>query len=151
MEQKDLDPGKRAAEINQIHQISIDPVDKSELGKGFNFNPFYLERIARVCHEANRSVCLAFNDTTQLSWQDAPAWQRESAIAGVAFKLNNPDATPADQHQNWVNDKVAQGWVFGEVKDPVAQTHPCIVPYEELPEFQKKKDQVFQAVVEMLK
>lgn len=115
------------------------------------FNHEYLERIAIVCHEANRSVCLQYGDDSQKSWQDSPEWQRESAIAGVAFKLNNPEATAADQHENWLKDKVADGWTFGEVKDPEKKIHPCLVPYDELPAFQKKKDSVFQAIVELLK
>jgi len=50
----------------------------------------------------------------------------------------------------WLEDKKKDGWVYGEVKDAEAKTHPCIVPFEELPEFQKKKDALFCAIVDSL-
>jgi hypothetical protein len=40
--------------------------------------------------------------------------------------------------------------VYGEVKDAVAKTHPCMVPYDDLPEFQRKKDALFLAIVRVL-
>lgn len=49
-----------------------------------------------------------------------------------------------------MKEKVDAGWVFGEIKDADAKTHPCIVPYDELPEFQKKKDHLFIAIVKAL-
>jgi hypothetical protein len=46
-------------------------------------------------------------------------------------------------------EKVAAGWVYGEVKDPDAKppTHPCIVPFEELPPEQQFKDVLFKTIV----
>jgi hypothetical protein len=32
------------------------------------------------------------------------------------------------------------------VKDPEAKTHPCLVPYDDLPEYQQLKDRVFLAI-----
>jgi len=43
---------------------------------------------------------------------------------------------------NWVDDKLKEGWIYGLVKDPEGKTHPCLVEYNELPEPQKKKDEV---------
>lgn len=31
------------------------------------------------------------------------------------------------------------------------KTHPCMVPFEELPEFQQKKDKLFMVIVDVLK
>jgi hypothetical protein len=41
---------------------------------------------ARAAHEANRAYCLALGDETQAPWHDAPDWQKESAIEGVAAR-----------------------------------------------------------------
>jgi len=41
--------------------------------------------IAEVCHEVNRAYREALGDTSQVSWLEAPQWQRDSAIAGVKF------------------------------------------------------------------
>lgn len=106
--------------------------------------------IARVCHEVNRAYCAALGDHSQPSWEDAPGWQRQSAITGVNFTIENPDAPPSASHDSWLAEKRADGWKFGPVKNPDAKEHPCFVPYEELPTEQKAKDYIFQAVVRAL-
>ena len=104
------------------------------------------ERIAEVCHEANRIYCEAIGDNSQVPWSEASDWQKLSAINGVKFKAENPHASPADQHQAWLNHKQADGWVWGEVKDEFLKQHPCMVPYDELPEAQRVKDKLFATI-----
>jgi hypothetical protein len=108
-------------------------------------------QIAVVCHQANKAWCEANEDYSQKDWEQAEDWQRDSAIKGVEFAIANPDAGDSAQHDAWSADKVADGWVYGEVKDPVKKTHPCLVPFEQLPEFQQKKDKLFRAIVNSLK
>lgn len=110
-----------------------------------------VERMAVTCHEANKALCEAFGDFSQKSWQDAEDWQRDSALKGVRFALDNPDAPASAQHDAWSADKLAAGWVYGEVKDPVGKTHPCLVPYDRLPPEQRAKYLVFQAIVRALR
>jgi hypothetical protein len=107
--------------------------------------------IAKVCHQANKAWCEAVGDTSQKDWDEAEQWQRDSAINGVKFKLDNPDTGHDAQHNSWMKEKVDAGWVYGEVKNAEAKTHPCIVKFEELPEFQQKKDALFCAIVDGLK
>jgi hypothetical protein len=71
-------------------------------------------------------------------------WQKTTNIKGVEVALGG--ATPEQQHQAWVDHKVKDGWVYGEVKDPEQKTHPCLVPYPDLPAFQKAKDDLYIAV-----
>ncbi len=106
--------------------------------------------IAIVCHEANRAYCAVNGDLSQPIWDDAPDWQRESALLGVQHALDNPEARPEDSHKSWLAQKEADGWTYGEVKDPEAKTHPCFVPYEELPAEQQLKDKLFLAVARAL-
>lgn len=108
-------------------------------------------RIAKVCHQANTAWCEVNDDLSQLDWEDAEQWQRDSAIKGVKFRLENPDAGPDAQHNAWMADKIGDGWVYGEVKDAEKKTHPCLVPFDYLPEFQQKKDRLFSAIVDALK
>lgn len=107
-------------------------------------------RIARVCHEINREYCRALGDDSQPAWEEAPDWQVQSAIEGVAFHLANPDAGPEASHANWLETKRAGGWEWGEVKDPEQKTHPCMVPFDELPPEQRAKDFLFRATVHAL-
>lgn len=107
--------------------------------------------IAIVCHQANKKWCEANGDESQKDWKDAEDWQKESAISGVRFRLENPDAKKDAQHNAWMKEKIDQGWVYGIVKDAEKKTHPCIVPFEQLPVFQQKKDALFCAIVDALK
>jgi hypothetical protein len=106
--------------------------------------------IAAVCHEANRALCYIDDDESQPAWEDAPDWQVESAINGVEHAIRHQDITPEEMHANWMAGKIADGWTYGDVKDPVAKTHPCIRPYDMLPWLQQKKDVLFLAIVRAL-
>jgi len=105
------------------------------------------ERIAKVCHEVNRAYCAGIGDNSQVSWDDAPEWQRESAIKGVIYHLSNPDSQPCNSHNSWMAEKEASGWKYGAVKDADKKEHPCFLPYEQLPKEQQLKDALFIAVV----
>ncbi|HEX6624608.1 MAG TPA: RyR domain-containing protein [Pyrinomonadaceae bacterium] len=109
-----------------------------------------IEQIARICHDANASLCHSVGDHSQTSWGEAPEWQRESAIKGVQFHLANPDASASATHDIWLKEKAETGWVYGESKDAAAKTHPCIVPFEQLPPEQQAKDHLFRGIVHAL-
>lgn len=104
--------------------------------------------LARVTHEANAAWCLAHGDTSQPPWDEAPDWQTSSARDGVEFALAG--ASPEELHENWSALKIREGWTYGEEKDPEAKTHPCLVPYDQLPEQQRTKDALFHAIVAAL-
>lgn len=108
------------------------------------------EEIARVAHETNRAYCITLGDKSQPSWDEAPGWQKESAMFGVVFKADNPAVSPADMHENWMKQKIDDGWTWGPVKRIEIKEHPCMVPYHELPAEQRMKDKLFSAVVSAL-
>ncbi len=43
-------------------------------------------------------------------------------------------------HDIWALGRVNEGWIYGSVRDDVTKTHPCLVPYSELPESEKDYD-----------
>jgi len=103
-----------------------------------------------VAHEVNRAYCLALGDTSQPAWEDAPQWQRDSAMLGVQLHTENPDAGPQTSHESWMAQKVAEGWTYGPEKRPDLKQHHCMVPFDELPREQQAKDYLFRAVVHAL-
>lgn len=109
-----------------------------------------VEQIAEVCHEANRAYCKSIGDNSQPTWEDAPDWQKKSAVTGVQYHLDNPNSKPEDSHNSWLKEKEADGWKYGEVKNPETKEHPCYVPYNELPIEQQKKDYLFLGIVRAL-
>lgn len=106
-----------------------------------------VEAIARICHEANRALCAAYGDTSQTSWEEAPDWQKQSAVAGVANIFKQPTTSAEKSHENWMLQKYAEGWKWGPVKDPDKKEHPAMVPYAHLPEEIRRKDRLFVAIV----
>lgn len=108
-------------------------------------NDTKIEAAARAAHEANRAYCIALGDTSQPAWDDAPDWQRSSAINGVKGVIGGNG--PEQSHESWLAEKQATGWKYGPVKDPERKEHPCFVLYADLPQAQKAKDHVYVAVV----
>lgn len=111
------------------------------------FTDVTIEACARAAHEVNRAYCIAIGDDSQPPWDIAPEWVKKSAIEGAKAALANPLQTPEDSHNGWLAHKRADGWVHGPVKDPAKKTHPCMVPYAELPEAQRHKDGLFTSTV----
>ena len=110
-----------------------------------------LDTISRVAHEANRAFCASIGDLSQPGWDQAPEWQKESAIEGVCAHLNalerGKELAPSASHELWMQTKLADGWKYGPVKDPQKKEHPCMVPYDQLPREQRSKDFIFGAIV----
>lgn len=104
------------------------------------------EAIAHVAHEANRALQLELGDPAPSPhWEEAPDWQRESAIEGVKRTLEGQ--APPELHESWCEFKLKDGWVYGDVKDAEKKTHPCLVDYDELPLDQRVKDDLFFQIV----
>lgn len=110
-----------------------------------------ISQIARICHEVNRAYCIGLGDLSQPTWDEAPEWQKSSCINGIVYHLSNPDSKPSDSHENWMKEKQENGWIYGPVKDPEKKEHPCMVPYDQLPEEQKVKDLLFITIIRAFK
>ena len=107
--------------------------------------------IAVVCHQANKAYCEGIGDNSQRDWDEALDWQQNSAVNGVQFHLDNPGAGAEASHESWLAEKTAAGWQYGSEKDEKLRTHPCCVPFAELPAEQKAKDVLFKGIVDSLR
>ena len=43
-------------------------------------------------------------------------------------------------HEVWAETRIKQGWTYGPERDDKLKKHPCLIPYEELPEEEKEYD-----------
>jgi hypothetical protein len=43
-------------------------------------------------------------------------------------------------HEVWAQGRIEQGWTYGEERNDALKKHPCLVPYEDLPESEKEYD-----------
>ena len=43
-------------------------------------------------------------------------------------------------HEIWSQTRISQGWTYGPERNDAEKKHPCLVPYEELPEEEKVYD-----------
>ena len=43
-------------------------------------------------------------------------------------------------HEVWAQSRLSQGWSYGEERSDALKHHPCLIPYEELPEVEKAYD-----------
>lgn len=50
------------------------------------------------------------------------------------------DQMSKNVHDVWAENRIAQGWKYGECRNDEQKTHPCLVPYEELSEDEKEYD-----------
>ena len=106
--------------------------------------------IAEIAHETNRTYCRTLGDCSQEPWDFSPQWQRDSAIDGVRAIQRKIVTGPERSHENWLKDKEDAGWIFGPIKDPAKKEHPCMVPFNQLPQEQQMKDHLFFTIVTTL-
>lgn len=70
----------------------------------------------------------------------------ESLKKGTKFILDKleegKDITPEDNHICWMLGKQEQGYMYGDTLDVVNKTHPSLIPYKDLSDVEKRKDEM---------
>lgn len=59
------------------------------------------------------------------------------------------EALARNVHEVWAATRITQGWRFGPERNDARKEHPCLIPYEELPEEERTYDR--QTALETLK
>lgn len=110
-----------------------------------------VEKIAIICHQANQTYCASIDDPVPYNWGECTPEHRASVIDGVQGVIESfrmPDGHSREKsHNRWMERKLREGWRYGEKKDEVEKTHPCLLPYDSLPELQQVKDALFANIV----
>lgn len=103
------------------------------------------EQVASVCHDANCRMQRIHNDPApSLPWDCESDELKQSVIDGV--RRVRSGTTPRENHEAWRAYRAAKGWTLGP-KDLVQKTHPSLVPYDELPQAERDKNQLFLLIV----
>jgi ryanodine receptor 2 len=74
---------------------------------------------------------------------DTPRVTLSAEIGDLTEKLAE------NAHDHWAAQRFSQGWTFGPNRDDTQKKHPCLVPYNELPDSEKQYDRL--AAMETLK
>jgi len=110
-----------------------------------------VERRAIFIYEVARLQAAAVNaPIVPEPWaQRDPAFK--SQFLDVIAMMTGPDrkSDPETLHDEWWRKYEEMGWVYGPVRDPVAKTHPDMVPFNELGWEERNKDAVFVALCEL--
>ncbi len=107
-------------------------------------------KIAQVVHESVRALQKANGQPVSPAWGRAAKWMKEASIEAVRWRLANPNANTSAQHDRWMEEKIAAGWKYGRIKNAVKKTHPMMVAYRKLPEIERRKDALVNAVIDSL-
>lgn len=108
-------------------------------------NDKIIETCARAAHEVIHLYNDSIGDPRSPAWDDMTPVQRDGVRAGARHALNG--GTPEASHDLWCATRELEGWTLGPVKSFEKKTSPCLVPYCELPEVQRRKDELFQSIV----
>lgn len=126
------------------------------------------ETIAQAIHEAYRRACkgkVTNSDLSMAEWDRLPDYLKESnrrqadhifnklhRIGCTAYKVNNRDIvllTFTDdevevmaemEHARWNDERLLDGWKWGEKRDVAKKTSPYLVPWSELSDDVKELD-----------
>ncbi len=109
-----------------------------------------LEAISATVHAALRSWAAAHGQHDIPPWEEAPDWMRQSTRESVRHALEHPASDARAQHEQWLAQKAREGWRYGLVKDSQAKTHPLMVPYDQLPDWERRKDAIINALARAL-
>lgn len=73
----------------------------------------------------------------------------KSLMKGTEYVLNNPSTTAEENHNIWMEAKKTQGYTYGEVLDVENKTHPSMIPFEDLSDVEKRKDEMDVLMVKL--
>lgn len=102
---------------------------------------------ARCAHGTARQWAQRIGDPELPNFDQLDVSTYGSILRGVHQLIENPDITPEMSHETWLQGKLAEGWVYGPVKDFDKKTHPCCVPYDQLSSADRAKDILFRNIV----
>lgn len=136
---------KRSSEHEYLHELRMKRrLEREGVINEMNFKKYRtLVDIAQECHTKNNELMMMNGEEQNGNWDSLDRHTKFINLKSVIKALENPDLTAKDMHDEWMNNKIADGWKFGDVKDPELKTHPLIIDYDLMKDVDKMKDQIF--------
>ncbi len=124
-----------------------DPMD--DVGK-MRERTLVVRRSIFVYEAARMAACAADAPIVPAPWYERDESFRRQ-FEDVIERQCGPSRSesPEELHGSWVQAYIDMGWVYGEVYDAEAKTHPDMVPYARLGRLEQDKDAVFVALCEI--
>lgn len=72
------------------------------------------------------------------SYRPHPIITEEIELSEEILELSEDIAK--NVHEVWAASRIAAGWTWGTERNDILKQHPCLIPYEELPEAEKEYD-----------
>lgn len=110
---------------------------------------FVLEDAAQIAHEAIRKLILTFNEPYP-TWDALGGETRVAFLLQVKHRVEHPNESPQDLHQNWVDGRLKDGWQFAGQFDAAKLTDPLLVAWRNLSERDRTRIRLFASVVASL-
>jgi hypothetical protein len=93
---------------------------------------------AKLKAQERRSGDWMSEDDQQSRYQPRPMDISDVTVPDHLRELSEMLAENA--HEVWAAQRMSDGWQYGPSRDDNAKQHPCLVPYDRLPESEKKYD-----------
>ncbi|GBC62521.1 hypothetical protein DENIS_3493 [Desulfonema ishimotonii] len=110
-----------------------------------------VEQAARSFHQHLKAFRESLGDYTLPDWEETTKHNREMGVRFVRYTLANQSITPESHHEKWVANMAKRGWRHGNERNPDKKTHPCMVPWEDLPYHEQAKTVLMIATVNILR
>lgn len=109
-----------------------------------------IEDVARIAYDANRRLNIVAGNVDYPTWDDVAPEDRLMFLEGVRGQWANPNRSAKQVHDYWMDDRIANGWKYGETRDFHLKTHPSLIPFEEISVLEQVKDTLFTNMVAAL-
>lgn len=127
-------------------------MSKDTLTQLENFQMFTIREIAYLLHTIT-SVFDRPDGSVVMTWAELPEEKKvlaQTAVLVIWMRLTaGEDLTPQEAHRIWMIGKLNNGWTHGKEFCDEKKTHPCIVPFEELPPIERLKDELWITLIKL--
>ena len=110
-----------------------------------------LERRAQFVYNGARLAAMAaLAPIVPILWYEREAAFKQQFLEVIERQCGlQRSHSPEELHQTWMEAYVKMGWVYGETYNREKNIHPDLVPYAELGQLERDKDEVFMALCDI--